>query len=173
MLQQAEQANPGARASAAQASAAQAYYVAALSNPDKSVSVPAAQNMVNSVTQTVATLNSLGSSTSAKALINETLQQLRSSPAANTPEIMAMIAKLTELLKAQPKSLITEADAKDGTKKEMVTVEIPSYGETETSKYGEKDVDSKYGEKPYGEPSKGGSRKSKSKKKNKSRKSKK
>jgi len=96
-LKQATQANPGAMASAAQASAAQAYYTGALQNSDTTVSIPAAKTMVSSVQSTVANLIALGSFSTATALIAEALQQLKSSPAASSPDVVAMITTLTTL----------------------------------------------------------------------------
>jgi Arc/MetJ-type ribon-helix-helix transcriptional regulator len=97
MLKQAEQANPGAQASAAQATAAYASYSAALKNTDTAVSIPAAASMVSSVHLTVSRLIAMGSFSVASSILVDTLQQLYSSPAANSPEVKALIASIIAL----------------------------------------------------------------------------
>ena len=97
--QQAVSSNPGAQASAAQASAAQVANIAALGNSSVTTSSTAAVSLGNSVTAQVEYLLATGSNTAAQALLTQTLQQLRASTAflAGDPETVAMVAALVTL----------------------------------------------------------------------------
>jgi sugar lactone lactonase YvrE len=91
------QQNPNAQASSAQASAANAAYISAIQNNDTSISLPAAKNLVASITSTVSMLIATGSFSYASNLIKTTIELLRNSPAGNTSDIVALIAELNRL----------------------------------------------------------------------------
>ena len=98
-LQNAEQKNPGATASAAQASAAQSYYMSALQSPDTTVSVTAAKDIVTSVNSSVANLVATGSFSTANTLIEQTIQAIKASSAftSGNADVIALIGSLTAL----------------------------------------------------------------------------
>jgi hypothetical protein len=91
------QSNPNAAASAATASAASSTLAINLASTSPSVSIPAAQTLTSNVTSQVQYLVAIGSYAQAEALIEQTIQQLNTSPSASSSDVRALISQLQTL----------------------------------------------------------------------------
>ena len=98
LAQSVVQGNPGAQASAAQASAAQSYYVSALQGSE-AASIAAVKSLVTYVQTAVQQLITIGSFSAALTLISGTISQVQSSTAftANNAEVIALVGTLNTL----------------------------------------------------------------------------
>jgi hypothetical protein len=116
LAQSVVEGNPGAQASAAQASAAQSYYLSALEGSEAS-SVEAVKSLVAYIQTVVQQLITIGSFSAALTLISETISQIQSSTAftADNAEVIALVGTLNTLattVSAQnPTTRISQASA--------------------------------------------------------------